>query len=106
MGIVKVEVPVTGLAENFSPIPRIAPPPEGSETLGTMGPEVAGLGGVRIGVSAEDVDDDGVGDVSGGRGMVCGDGGGGGSVSTIDETLFLRAVFGSQAKWQGRGSSP
>jgi hypothetical protein len=27
-------VPVTGLAANFSPMPRIAPPPLGSETAG------------------------------------------------------------------------
>jgi hypothetical protein len=28
-------VPVTGLAANFSPMPRIAPPPLGSEMVGT-----------------------------------------------------------------------
>src|SRR5512138_2310774 len=30
-----VPVPVTGLTENFSPMPRIAPPPLGSEIDGT-----------------------------------------------------------------------
>jgi hypothetical protein len=30
-------VPVTGLAENFSPIPRIAPPPFGSSIAGGVG---------------------------------------------------------------------
>src|SRR5881397_3600054 len=34
MGTVMEPVPVTGLAENFSPIPRIAPPPLGSEMAG------------------------------------------------------------------------
>src|SRR5687767_10643732 len=29
-----VAVPVTGLVENFSPMPRIAPPPFGSDTVG------------------------------------------------------------------------
>ena len=32
---------MTGFAENFSPIPRIAPPPLGSDGLGTLGPEAA-----------------------------------------------------------------
>ena len=38
IGRVKPEVPVTGLAANFSPIPRIAPPPLGSDTLGAATP--------------------------------------------------------------------
>src|SRR5438876_11331349 len=33
-GTVIVPVPVTGLAANFSPMPRIAPPPLGSEITG------------------------------------------------------------------------
>jgi hypothetical protein len=41
MGIWREAVPVTGLAENFSPIPRIAPPPLGSEGTGTLGPDAA-----------------------------------------------------------------
>ena len=35
MGTVIDPVPVTGLAANFSPIPRIAPPPLGKEIEGT-----------------------------------------------------------------------
>ena len=34
MGIDIAPVPVTGLAENFSPIPLMPPPPLGSETVG------------------------------------------------------------------------
>src|SRR3954463_15910168 len=34
--IVSEPVPVTRLAANFSPMPRIAPPPLGSETEGTL----------------------------------------------------------------------
>ena len=34
MGIVIAPVPVTGLAANFSPMPRMAPPPLGSEIEG------------------------------------------------------------------------
>ena len=34
MGTVIEPVPVTGLAVNFSPMPRIAPPPLGSEMEG------------------------------------------------------------------------
>src|SRR5215207_9410800 len=34
MGTLSDPVPVTGLAENFSPIPRIAPPPLGSDMGG------------------------------------------------------------------------
>jgi hypothetical protein len=34
MGTVMEPVPVTGLAVNFSPIPRIAPPPLGKEMDG------------------------------------------------------------------------
>jgi len=34
MGIVMLPVPVTGVAVNFSPMPRIAPPPLGSEMAG------------------------------------------------------------------------
>ena len=34
MGTLKEPVPVTGLAENFSPIPLIAPPPFGSDIEG------------------------------------------------------------------------
>jgi hypothetical protein len=35
-------VPVTGFAENFSPIPRIAPPPFGRDMDGTLtAPELA-----------------------------------------------------------------
>lgn len=41
IGIVKFPVPVTGLAANFSPMPRIAPPPFGSAIAG--GVEVAAL---------------------------------------------------------------
>src|SRR5512132_4024356 len=40
-GIWSEAVPVTGLAENFSPMPRIAPPPLGSDGMGTLGPEAA-----------------------------------------------------------------
>src|SRR6266566_8244004 len=39
MGTVSEPVPVTGLAENFSPIPRIAPPPLGRESLGAFRPK-------------------------------------------------------------------
>src|SRR6266568_4988321 len=35
MGMLREPVPVTGFAENFSPIPLIAPPPLGSERDGT-----------------------------------------------------------------------
>jgi hypothetical protein len=44
IGTVSDPVPVTGLAANFSPIPRIAPPPLGNETCGAIsgaGPGVA-----------------------------------------------------------------
>jgi hypothetical protein len=34
IGTVIEPVPVTGFAANFSPIPRIAPPPLGNETEG------------------------------------------------------------------------
>ena len=34
MGTVIDPVPVTGLAANFSPMPRIAPPPFGSDRVG------------------------------------------------------------------------
>jgi hypothetical protein len=34
MGTLRKPVPVTGLAENFSPIPRIALPPFGSDIAG------------------------------------------------------------------------
>ena len=34
MGTLMEPVPVTGLAANFSPMPRIAPPPFGSEIEG------------------------------------------------------------------------
>jgi hypothetical protein len=34
MGTIMEPVPVTGLAANFSPIPRIAPPPLGSDIEG------------------------------------------------------------------------
>src|SRR5690348_11420087 len=37
MGTVIDPVPVTGLAANFSPMPRIAPPPFGSDTAGGCG---------------------------------------------------------------------
>ena|SRR5438876_879203 len=40
IGTVIEPVPVTGFAANFSPIPRIAPPPLGSEMVG-------GVNGVR-----------------------------------------------------------
>lgn len=33
-------VPVTGFAENFSPIPRIAPPPLGNEIAGGVAVEL------------------------------------------------------------------
>src|SRR5438477_9178805 len=36
MGTVMEPVPVTGLAANFSPMPRIAPPPFGREMEGTL----------------------------------------------------------------------
>src|SRR6266849_5224849 len=36
IGIVIDPVPVTGFAENFSPIPRIAPPPFGRPTWGAL----------------------------------------------------------------------
>jgi hypothetical protein len=36
MGTVIEPVPVTGLAANFSPIPRMAPPPLGSEMEGAF----------------------------------------------------------------------
>src|SRR5215467_6882744 len=46
MGTLSDPVPVTGLVENFSPMPRIAPPPLGSESVGTRlfasAPSVAG----------------------------------------------------------------
>ena len=35
-GTVMAPVPVTGLTPNFSPIPRMAPPPLGSEIVGTF----------------------------------------------------------------------
>ena len=38
MGIVIDPVPVTGLAANFSAMPRIAPPPLGNEIVGIEGP--------------------------------------------------------------------
>src|SRR6266568_507651 len=34
MGIVSDPVPVAGFVENFSPMPRIAPPPFGSDSVG------------------------------------------------------------------------
>src|SRR5829696_6226057 len=34
MGTLREPVPVTGLAENFSPIPRMAPPPLGNDMVG------------------------------------------------------------------------
>lgn len=37
-GTVIDPVPVTGLAANFSPIPRSAPPPLGSEIAGVLFP--------------------------------------------------------------------
>src|ERR1700674_5647653 len=37
-GTVSAPVPVTGFAANFSPIPRIAPPPLGSEIAGMLLP--------------------------------------------------------------------
>ena len=37
-------VPVTGLAANFSPMPRIAPPPLGREIEGAPGVELPELG--------------------------------------------------------------
>jgi len=40
-------VPLTGLAENFSPMPRIAPPPFGNETVG----------GVAVNLSAPGLED-------------------------------------------------
>jgi hypothetical protein len=39
MGTVIEPVPVTGLAANFSPMPRTAPPPLGSEIAGADGPD-------------------------------------------------------------------
>src|SRR5262245_47360491 len=36
MGIWKLAVPVTGLAENFSPMPRMAPPPLGMDGIGAV----------------------------------------------------------------------
>jgi hypothetical protein len=36
MGTASEPVPVTAFAVNFSPIPRIAPPPFGSEICGTV----------------------------------------------------------------------
>src|SRR5262245_6027448 len=33
-GTLRPDVPVTALTPNFSPIPRMAPPPEGSDTAG------------------------------------------------------------------------
>src|SRR5262245_42983850 len=38
MGTLIEPVPVTGLAANFSPMSRIAPPPFGSEGTGATGP--------------------------------------------------------------------
>ena len=38
MGTVIEPVPVTGLAANFSPMPRIAPPPLGNEIAGGRTP--------------------------------------------------------------------
>ena len=40
-GTASEPVPVTGLAANFSPIPRIAPPPLGSERVGLWRPGAA-----------------------------------------------------------------
>ena len=40
-GTVTDPVPMTGLARNFTPIPRIAPPPLGSEMLGAAKPALA-----------------------------------------------------------------
>ncbi len=40
MGTEKAPVPVTGFIENFSPIPRIAPPPLGNEICGVGVDEV------------------------------------------------------------------
>ena len=37
MGTLIEPVPVTGFAANFSPMPRIAPPPLGSEMEGAPG---------------------------------------------------------------------
>src|SRR5215218_7143695 len=37
MGTVMEPLPVTGLAENFSPMPRMAPPPLGSDIVGGDG---------------------------------------------------------------------
>ncbi len=37
-------VPVTGLAANFSPMPRIAPPPLGKEMDGGVGPRCLAVG--------------------------------------------------------------
>ena len=43
IGRVIEPVPVTGLAANFSPIPRIAPPPLGSEICGAVNGEASAL---------------------------------------------------------------
>lgn len=37
MGTLNEPVPVTGLAENLSPMPRMAPPPLGKEMAGAEG---------------------------------------------------------------------
>src|SRR6266849_6102102 len=42
IGTVREPVPVTGFAANFSPIPRIAPPPFGREIGGRLGDLVLG----------------------------------------------------------------
>ena len=57
MGTVIEPVPVTGLAANFSPMPRIAPPPFGREICGALtrnvsaGDSVPGLGLSRAAVN-------------------------------------------------------
>lgn len=42
MGTVSEPVPVTGFALNFSPMPRIAPPPLGSVIAGAVNSDDAG----------------------------------------------------------------
>src|SRR5437016_14075172 len=48
MGMLNVPLPVTELDENFSPIPRMAPPPFGSEIVGAATRNVSGAGGTFV----------------------------------------------------------
>lgn len=54
-GIVNDPVPVTGLAENFSPMPRIAPPPFGNAIAG--GVEAAALDSFAVPLAAGALND-------------------------------------------------